>query len=43
MYSATCAGNDVNPGTKELLELAGEFSIKNGSKIIQEVKSVVTN
>tara|TARA_B110000285_G_scaffold7240_1_gene7506 strand:+ start:945 stop:1388 length:444 start_codon:yes stop_codon:yes gene_type:complete len=43
MHSKTCAGNGMNPGTKELLELAGEFSIKNGSKIIQEVKSVVTN
>jgi serine/threonine-protein kinase HipA len=43
MHSTTCAGNGVNPGTKELLELASEFSIKSGSKIIEEVKSVVSN
>ena len=43
MHSTTCAGNGVNPGTKELLELASEFSIRNGSKIIEELKSVVSN
>jgi serine/threonine-protein kinase HipA len=43
MHSTTCAGNGVNPGTEELLELASEFSIKSGSKIIEEVKSVVSN
>ena len=43
MHSTTCAGNGTNPGTKELLELASDFSIKKGAKIIEEVKSVVSN
>lgn len=41
MHSTTCAGNGVNPGTKELMSLAEHFSIRHGEKIIQEIKSVV--
>ena len=41
MHSTTCAGNGINPGTKELMSLAEHFSIRNGEKIIQEVKSVI--
>lgn len=41
MHSTTCARNGVNPGTKELMQLAEHFSIKNGEMIIQEVKSVI--
>lgn len=41
MHSTTCAGNGVNPGTKELMRLAEHFSIRHGEKIIQEVKSVI--
>jgi len=41
MHSTTCARNGINPGTKELMQLAEHFSIKNGEKIIQEVKSVI--
>lgn len=43
MHSTTCAGNGTNPGTKELMELADHFSIKNGKKILDEVKAVVSN
>ena len=43
MHSTTCAGNGINPGTKELMELADHFSIKKGKKIIEEVKAVVSN
>ena len=41
MHSTTVAGNGVNPGTKELLSLAEHFSIRQGERIIQEVKSVI--
>lgn len=41
MHSTTCAGNGINPGTKELMSLAEHFSIKNGEKIIADVKSVI--
>ncbi len=43
MHSTTCAGNGVNPGTKELMSLAEHFSIRNGEKIIEEVKCVIKN
>lgn len=41
MHSTTVARNGMNPGTKELMSLAEHFSIRNGEKIIQEVKSVI--
>jgi serine/threonine-protein kinase HipA len=41
-HSTTCARNGINPGTKELLELANDFSIKKGKEIIQEVKESVS-
>jgi len=42
-HSTTCAGNGINPGTKELLELANHFSIKKGKEIVAQVKDVVNN
>ena len=42
-HSTTCAGNGVNPGTKELLELIDHFSIKKGKEIIDQVKETITN
>lgn len=41
MHSTTCARNGINPGTKELLQLAEHFSVDRGEKIIQEVKAVI--
>jgi len=41
MHSTTCARNGINPGKKELMQLAEHFSINKGEKIIQEVKEVV--
>jgi serine/threonine-protein kinase HipA len=41
MHSTTTAGNGLNPGTKELMSLAEHFSIRNGEKIIDDVKSVI--
>lgn len=41
MHSTTCAGNGVNPGAKELMSLAEHFSIRNGDKIIEDIKSVI--
>lgn len=41
MHSTTCAGNGINPGTKELMSLAEHFSIRHGEQIIREVKSVI--
>ncbi|RFC54177.1 type II toxin-antitoxin system HipA family toxin [Brumimicrobium aurantiacum] len=40
-HSTACAKNYVNPGKKELMELADVFSINNAKEIIEEVKSVV--
>lgn len=42
-HSTTCAGNGINPGSKELLSLTEHFSIKNGKQIIEEVKDAVSN
>lgn len=42
-HSTTCSGNGIDPGTKELLELASHFSIKKGKDIIAQVKDVVSN
>ncbi|PCJ23528.1 MAG: phosphatidylinositol kinase [Flavobacteriales bacterium] len=41
-HSTACAGNAINPGTKELLELTNHFSIKNGPVIIEQVKDSVS-
>lgn len=41
MHSTTCARNGVNPGTRELMELANHFSIQKGDEIIREVKNVI--
>ncbi|MNJ88776.1 putative DNA-binding transcriptional regulator [compost metagenome] len=41
MHSTTVARNGVDPGTKELMNLAEHFSIREGEKIISEVKSVI--
>lgn len=43
MHSTTVAKNGVNPGKKELMSLAEHFSIKNGEKIIEEVREVIRN
>lgn len=40
-HSTTCAYNGINPGAKELMELANDFSIKKGKEIIEEVKESV--
>ncbi len=40
-HSTTCAGNGVNPGTKELYELIQHFSIRNGKEIVKQVKFAV--
>lgn len=42
-HSTMCAGNATNPGTKELLELANHFSLKNGKEIVEQVKGSVSN
>jgi len=42
-HSTTCAGNGINPNTKELMELATHFSIKNGEEIITKVKETIAN
>ncbi|MBN4072197.1 type II toxin-antitoxin system HipA family toxin [Flavobacteriales bacterium AH-315-E23] len=41
-HSTTCAGNGVDPGSKELLELAEHFSVKNGKEIIERAKGTVS-
>lgn len=40
-HSTACAGNYVDPGKKELLELASDLSINKSKVIIDEVKGVV--
>ncbi|MCG8697781.1 MAG: type II toxin-antitoxin system HipA family toxin, partial [Bacteroidales bacterium] len=42
-HSTMVAGESKNPGRKHLYKLAEHFSIKNASKIIDEVLEVVTN
>ncbi len=42
-HSTTCAGNGIDPGEKELLELADDFSIKNARSIIAEIKLVIAD
>lgn len=40
-HSTACAGNYVDPGKKELLELANELSINKAKVIIEEIKDIV--
>ena len=40
-HSTACAKNYVNPGRKELLELANVFSINKAKGIIDEIKGIV--
>lgn len=40
-HSTMVAGESLNPGTKNLMELASEFSVNNAKYIIDEVKSTV--
>lgn len=41
-HSTSCAKNYVNPGKKELMELAEVFSIKNAEEIIDKIKNIVS-
>jgi len=41
-HSTMCAGNGVDPGTKELLELVDYFSISKGKEIIEMVKHIIS-
>lgn len=41
-HSTMVAGESQNPGDKQLLELASYFRIKNAGRIIEEVKSAVS-
>ncbi|WP_273565876.1 type II toxin-antitoxin system HipA family toxin [Maribacter halichondriae] len=40
-HSTACAGNYVDPGRKELLELANELSINKAKVTIDEIKGIV--
>ena len=40
-HSTSCAKNYVDPGRKELLELADVFSINKAKEIIDEIKNVI--
>jgi serine/threonine-protein kinase HipA len=40
-HSTACAGNYVDPGRKELLELANELSISKAKVIIDEIKGII--
>lgn len=40
-HSTSCAGNYVDPGREELLELANELSIKKAKVTIDEIKGIV--
>lgn len=42
-HSTACARNYVNPGRKELLELANALSINKAKKIIDEIKCIIDN
>jgi serine/threonine-protein kinase HipA len=42
-HSTACAGNYVDPGKKELLELASELSINKAKATIDEIKSITNN
>jgi len=40
-HSTACAKNYVDPGKKELLELADVFSINKAEEIIDEIKDII--
>jgi serine/threonine-protein kinase HipA len=40
-HSTACAKNYVDPGKKELLELADVFSINKAKVIIDEIKDII--
>jgi serine/threonine-protein kinase HipA len=42
-HSTACAGNYVNPGRKELLELADELSINKAKVTLDEIKGIIDN
>ena len=42
-HSTTCGGNGSDPGSKELFELADQFSIRNGKAIIEQVQNTISN
>jgi len=42
MHSTTVAGESANPTKKHLMELASEFSMKNGAAILEQVGDVVS-
>ena len=42
MHSTSCSKNYVNPGTRDLMELAEHFSINSGLQIIKEIKDVIS-
>lgn len=42
-HSTACSGNYVNPGSRELLELASDLSISNAKTTINEVQHVIDN
>jgi len=41
-HSTSCAGNSINPGSKELHSLIDHFSIKKGRKIVDRVKHSIS-
>ena len=42
MHSTTIAGESANPTRKHLMELASEFSMKNGAAVLEQVGDVVS-
>ncbi|PWH85595.1 type II toxin-antitoxin system HipA family toxin [Brumimicrobium oceani] len=42
-HSTACAKNYVDPGKKELMELADVFSINKAEEVIEEIKGIVQN
>jgi serine/threonine-protein kinase HipA len=42
-HSTACSGNYIDPGSKELLELANELSISKAKTSIDEVKRIIDN
>jgi len=42
-HSTSCAKNYVDPGKKELMELAGALSINNANATIDEIKSTIND
>jgi serine/threonine-protein kinase HipA len=42
-HSTMVAGESQHPGTKQLMELAKHFRVKNAEQIIEEVRSAVAD